>query len=681
MSFSLFDQYELNGRFCYFLELKDPPPNTPSQLIRVKHRLYHEAYDSMFIPIKSQLTIDKNHTGDDVIGQAIEFLINVAQSERNKEIQVIKKYINEIKQNPMIVNILKNPSISRDDLTHLIKDLETFSTNPNNGIDFKNFYSKLTLLINSIRNSIESYKKRLEQLLDKNRSSTSDIRSDFFATRLSGDIDTLMRNLTGTAQKEKANALSTRIVNLLTSYIGKNGLNSSLFLDMPEAALIGIMIDFEKYLQQQYDQLGINTTLKLEEMDIDAIFKNYVQLNDNFINKLTTENQEIADTLKTIQTVMGIRELQQNEDECKKRAEVLGKIKKSKRRSANPRTRQAINKVLRANGRQTISNYVHWNVTTNKNNRHGAVYELILPVIEQALKVGGHAATDVITIDIGNINIGIDVTQAIQQQAGSIRTVIEEQAKLQRRDRQDDLIEQAKAMNKNIQDSITKINTLLEQNKIPEDIFIYHESLKLYTEIEQHKTSQFHGREMQAFNMMDNLYSLEDNVALMDKDILYGAILNLAKLAIGHEQVGTIENYLSIFAGLLMFDDIQTMAWDIARTTSKQVNSNGAAYNVHLYLLNDIYVPGSLVLTAVSEALRAGYQQISAKNGAKVTIDTTEANTVIANWISARNSGVPYTENSSWETVANEVMAGTKMQITFLSSFFSFLKGIQSYIG
>jgi hypothetical protein len=163
-------------------------------------------------------------------------------------------------------------------------------------------------------------------------------------------------------------------------------------------------------------------------------------------------------------------------------------------------------------------------------------------------------------------------------------------------------------MNKNIQASIVTINDLLAKNKIPEDIFIYHQSLKLYTQIEEHKTAQFHGREMQAFNMMDNLYTLEDDVQLMDKDILYGALLNLDKLAIGHEALGLVENYLSIFAGLLMFDDVQTIAWDIARTTSTQVNSNGAAYNIHLYLVNDIYVPGSLILTTISQALREGYQ-------------------------------------------------------------------------
>jgi hypothetical protein len=62
-----------------------------------------------------------------------------------------------------------------------------------------------------------------------------------------------MKNLTGTVMREKETALSTRIVKLLTDYIGKIKLAPAAFLEYPEAALIGIMIDFEKYLQIQYD--------------------------------------------------------------------------------------------------------------------------------------------------------------------------------------------------------------------------------------------------------------------------------------------------------------------------------------------------------------------------------------------------------------------------------------------
>lgn len=681
MAFSLFDEFTLSGRFCYFLDLYSSPSPTIA-IAKMKRRLAHEAYKQMFgESINSQLAINNAHDKDDVIGSAIAFLTKVAQSERNKEIRVIKKYIQDIKSNPVISGILKNRGKHRDDLTNLIKDLEKFSQNPTNN-NLKDFYSKLTLLINSIRNSIESFQERLNQLLDKNRQTTSDIRSDFFATRLAGDIDTLLRNLTGTVQKEKATALSTRIVKLLMGYVSKSNLSSETFLNSPVESLIAIMIDFEKYLQTRYDQLGLNNILNLEDMDIDTIFNDYINLDNSFLNKIQNNNREVLATLQTISTEMGIRELKENEEECKKRDAVLSEISKSKKRSTNPRARIALNTVLKRHGKQQISNYLRWNVTNKSNNRHGSVYELILPVIEDAFKVGGHAATDVITIDIGTINIDVNLESTMKTYASSIRSVIEEQAKLQRENRTNDLIQYAKDMNQDIQQSILAIDKLLKENKIPEDIFIYHQSLKLYTQIEEHKTAQFHGREMQAFNMMDNLYAAEDNVKLMDKEVLYGALLNLADSAIGHEQKGTVENYLSIFAGLLMFDDIQTMAWDIARTTTDEVNSgSGNAYNVHLYLVNDIYVPGSLVLTTISQALQAGYRQISAVNGAKVTIETKDAEKVIQTWISNRDSGMSYVDNDSWETVAENVAAGTKMQITFLSSFFSFLKDIQSYIG
>jgi hypothetical protein len=37
---------------------------------------------------------------------------------------------------------------------------------------------------------------------------------------------------------------------------------------------------------------------------------------------------------------------------------------------------------------------------------------------------------------------------------------------------------------------------------------------------------------------------------------MYGAVINLSEMALGHTALTPIENYLSIFAGLLMFDDI-----------------------------------------------------------------------------------------------------------------------------
>ena len=139
-----------------------------------------------------------------------------------------------------------------------------------------------------------------------------------------------MKNLTGTVQREKESALSTRIVKLLMKHISNIKLSSAIFLESPVEALIGIMIDFEKYLQNRYDQLGLNNILKLEEMDIENIFQEYTNLTDTFLDKLKQNNQELKTTLQTIHTEMGIRELKPNEEECNQREATLNSIKKSK---------------------------------------------------------------------------------------------------------------------------------------------------------------------------------------------------------------------------------------------------------------------------------------------------------------------------------------------------------------
>ena len=151
----------------------------------------------------------------------------------------------------------------------------------------------------------------------------------------------------------------------------------------------------------------------------------------------------------------------------------------------------------------------------------------------------------------------------------SIKNTIEEEAKLQRDNRKSDLTNAIKEMNTSIQTTINTLNTILKDNKIPEDLFIYHESLKLYTQVEEHKVSEFHGREMQALNLLDNLYSINNmsDLKLVNESIMRGAILNLSSLAIGANAKPLIENYLSIFAGMLMFDDLGVMANDIARTS------------------------------------------------------------------------------------------------------------------
>lgn len=665
--------YDADNRFCYFLDLYTSSQGLNTSLARHKRQLANAANHNLLAPIRASLAINANHEND-TIASAIKFLTQVAASERSKEILVIKRYIDDLKKNPTIVAILQSTGKNRDDLTNLIQDLEDFSKNPSGGMDMKNYYSKLTLLINTIKNSAESYQARLNQLLNKNRQSTRDIRSDFYATRTAGDIDTLMRNLTGTVQREKETALSTRIINLLIKYIDNNLSVNTTFLMHPISTLIALMMEFEKFLQTQHD---LSNILKLEDMDIEQIFIDYTNQTDTFLTMIQQNNSQALSILQSIETEMGFKELKPKTKDFEARQAVLNKLSNPKsKHSTNPRTRQTINKILKRAGQTEISNYLSWNVTTAKNNRHGTIYELITETVEKGLKIGGHAATDIITIDIGTININVNLQNLLQNTAVSIKNTIEEEAKLQRENRKSDLTDAVKTMNDSIQSTIDTLNNILKNNKIPEDLFIYHESLKLYTQIEEHKVSEFHGREMQALNLLDNLYSINNmaGLELVDESIMRGAILNLSSMAIGSNAKPLIENYLSMFAGMLMFDDLGVMANDIARTAVEQTSASGQAYNIHLYLVNDIYVPGSLILTTITQALSTGYQKISSQRAAKIVIDTSGADEAIASNLAQPYDGIP-----QWKSAAEAVAQGTKIEIIFLSAYFTFLSDLQSY--
>lgn len=670
---NILPEFSAVERFCYFLDLYTSSQGLNTSLAKHKRQLANAANHNLLAPIRASLAINANHK-DDAITSAINFLTKVAASERTKEILVIKRYINDLKKNPTIVSILQNQGKNRDDLTNLIQDLENFSNNPSNGIAMKNYYSKLTLLINTIKNSAESYQTRLNQLLTKNRENTRDIRQDFYATRTAGDIDTLMRNLTGTVQREKESALSTRIINLLIKYIDNNLNNNMTFLEHPISTLIALLMEFEKFLQTQHD---LSNIVKLEDMDIEQIFINYTNQTDTFLNLVQQNNQQALLILQSIETEMGFKELKPKTKEFEARQAVLDKLSRpNSKHSTNPRTRQTINKILKRAGQTEISNYLSWNITTAKNNRHGTIYELIVETVEKGLKISGHAATDIISIDIGTINIDINLQNLLQNTAISIKNTIEEEAKLQRDNRKSDLTNAIKEMNTSIQTTINTLNTILKDNKLPEDLFIYHESLKLYTQVEEHKVSEFHGREMQALNLLDNLYSINNmsDLKLVNESIMRGAILNLSSLAIGANAKPLIENYLSIFAGMLMFDDLGVMANDIARTSIEQTNNFGQAYNIHLYLVNDLYIPGSLVLTTIVQALTTGYQKLSSQQAAKIIIDTSGADATIAQHLATRYYGI-----DEWNDAAEEIAQGTKIEIIFLSAFFSFLSELQSY--
>ena len=243
-------------------------------------------------------------------------------------------------------------------------------------------------------------------------------------------------------------------------------------------------------------------------------------------------------------------------------------------------------------------------------------------------------------------------------------------------------------MNASLRDVSQQINNILKENKIPDDIFLYHESLKLYTTVETHERGYFHGRELNILAALDRIYSMEgiEKLTLAKKDILYNIAINLADSAVGGQVRDDVENYLSIFAGMLMFDDLQNMALDISRNAVLELEQQqvGEVRTVHLYRVNDIYIPGSMLLTTLCNALESGYNKITADYGASAEINAAKAEASIQEYISKRNSGtsMQYTKNweSLWDSYAEKAYQGTTIRIKFLASFFDFLEDIRTYM-
>ena len=112
-----------------------------------------------------------------------------------------------------------------------------------------------------------------------------------------------------------------------------------------------------------------------------------------------------------------------------------------------------------------------------------------------------------------------------------------------------------------------------------------------------------------------------------DIDWLHKAIINCSPASIvGEKNKNIIENYLSSMAALAIFDEGAAEGQIIQDLQNKVMERVSSSPNIlHLYRVNGIYVPGSLVLqrtiTELSKCLDMGTLAIKTMNrGAGVTI-------------------------------------------------------------
>ena len=134
-------------------------------------------------------------------------------------------------------------------------------------------------------------------------------------------------------------------------------------------------------------------------------------------------------------------------------------------------------------------------------------------------------------------------------------------------------------------------------------------------------------------------------------------------------------------AGLLMFDDVRNMALEAVHQASYGSNIK----QIHLYNLNGIYVPASMLLTYVSNEVMGASQYVKEGMAAKATISVPAVNKQYEAWKQGQLHGDNEREYKTnelrpehWQAVGAESASTTKVTITFLAAFQKFIDNLNS---
>lgn len=640
--------FDFANNFAYFKTLADTEYNSPI-VGSYKRSLYREAKREAD-KAKEILSFDKSNTR---ISDAIEFLRIVAESERKKEMRVMEAYKQELDN-----RFKGNPDVMRR-ISILFKGYDP--NNPNE------FYKNLIYLFNLIRYEYISLQNKLDKLkntLKKNE----DVYAKNFILRSDNLIRGMIRRLNGTARatsKKNANSFNKTIQDAVFRIISNKSYLRAINNDPENLAALASVIEID--LMSILDEEMYNQQLKtLDDLDADTIEKvvmGYMnsQYNTKLLNMLNNDHRQLLNLLSDAKKILNIKTLSDDDFEKQK----ASRAKANRQGLSSFFTQAGIrqDKLLKGLKRITVS--------SSTDTSHGLIGELTDLTIDRlnSRKIGGEGATDV--LQAGSIYSTITYDNIVNDQLDNVIEAIEESTKLIKSGNEELIETTYKSMNKKIRESEGKIEEYLEKLEIQDDFFIYHDSVKTYKQVYQGKYNAFHGRKISAFTYITELYAMTgelkyDSLTMPAQEWLEFIVMNLFTGGVAEEARNPLEKYLSIFAGLFMFDDAINIAMDAIKSVefeTKKVKS------IHLFNINQLYVPASFVLQSLYETLTKGATMLD--NGAHVTI-------LDAGSTAVEKEGDEETKSYAkrWYNVSDAVKTATKVNIVFLSSFLETIRDL-----
>ena len=660
------------GMYTYFEDLQE----NGGPMERRKHALWTRASAEVAKDI-GKLEVPEN------IENANQFLSLIAESERAKEIKMIRTFCKQTGQSfPILESYLQSPSTIADNLDE--------------------FYSVLTAAINKARRGTEEYHKellRIKQNLNDSTRTLKNYKEDDYRYRLIGDMESFIRRITGNfvVSKETPNSFASQVQSLTLRILKKMNIAQQIssgedFVAIAASTLIEVERQVQKELDIELNQ-GYDARKKLDEQIDKKILKKIEDRYTDIASKAKLAESPVEKALNNVngdefnRIIANAKDILNIKTEIKTENEIA-KLKDTIRKR-DARARQKNQEI--ANIRSQIMDMIHsdelnlisFKVEGSELSKHGNIYELIESIFQDGFKVSGNMATDIITYKLG-WNIQQDNAQLAELSETISKIYTEAYSELQSlpkdeiRNTQTILSNMNKKIDQLIKESEKQMRDLKEKLNL-DDIFIFHESLKLSSSAETGRNKHgggFQGRKMSIMSYIDALYTMQDSFSFpLDRASLGFLALNLVPRAVAEDQKDVLEQYLSIYAGMVMFDDLANMAQEaVTMINAFSSSTSGRAIQIHLYNLNGIYVPASMILSYLSDAVNETTAQITANAAAKAHI-TTKPNEKYGAYLSLRNSGQPYNLSpETWAEVAANSASKTQVSITFLASFKAFIE-------
>lgn len=580
----------------------------------------------------------QDHYSDDSshIKASIQFLGLAASNEQQKEIDSIREIFNEFKKELKL----------EDDKSELAKALKK---SPDEVINNPTeFYKELILAINHDRQGFEDTKKsinRIQQNIQKARLNKRNVK-DYYNTdaRFAAqyNLTDFMKNIMGESQidENKFSSQLTRIA--LETLIDLGIVNKLKSGEDFMAAAAGLLTDLSLRAQESLDRL-LQTK---KDATFDSLGESVIQdLKTKYIdevkkNKETTEMQTL---LSDIRNDINSPELQLGLSNIKK---ILG-IRMNSTDMAIQRLNQlqekslfeeneidaTINKfteIVKTNIPLSQSLYtITFTSMEKSNSAFGDINEMVQGLIKK--KISENVATDLVSY---RFNFKLDKNkQAMADFLKGIDNSLSSTMKKKDSRNIQQMTESLETMNKELIGIQNKMEQLIkkEDQLSNKKLFIYHESLKLSSQAETKANHDFKGRTMSILSFIASLNSMNSGLsqnenltaAQVDANELEFLAYNLFPGSAGNNDqfsaIGPLEKYFSIFAGILMFDDISNITMEAATKTQSLSNSKSVE-QIHLYNLNGVYVPASLLLSSMHQLLTGIATDIEAGMVAKASI-------------------------------------------------------------